>query len=344
MKPIDLRSDTVTLPTSSMREAIFRADLGDDVFGEDQPTRELEETAARLTGTEAALLVSSGTMGNLVCLLTHGTRGDEIILGDQAHIFYYEVGGISALGGMIPHTVPNQPDGTIRLDDIVHAIRDDNIHFPKTRLMCLENTHNRCNGSPLTPAYTASVTAFARNHGLKVHLDGARIFNAAVALGVPVTDLTAGCDSVCFCLSKGLSAPVGSLVCGSRDFIDRARKIRKMLGGGMRQCGIISAAGIVAIEEMTQRLGEDHENARLLAGGIARIPGLSVDPESVRTNIVFFDLVSETMQVDAFETELERRHIRMLRLGPSHFRAVTHYGITSDDIVTAIHVLEEIMT
>jgi len=344
MKIVDLRSDTVTLPTPAMRDAIHTADLGDDVFGEDPLTNDLEEKGARLMGKEAALLLSSGTMGNLVSLLTHCNRGDEVILGDQAHIFYYEAGGMSALGGILPYTVINQPDGTIDIDDIKSAIRDDNIHFPRTRLICLENTHNRCNGVPLTPEYTASVIKLARDYGLKTHLDGARIFNAAVALDVPVTELTRGFDSVSFCLSKGLAAPIGSLICGSRDFIREARRMRKTLGGGMLQTGIIAAAGIVAIEEMTTRLSEDHENARLLANGIALIPGLSINPESVRTNIVFFDLVSDTVQDDYLDAELERRRIRLLRLGPSHFRAVTHYGISAEDIETTIHTLGNIMS
>ncbi|NQU03266.1 MAG: low-specificity L-threonine aldolase [Syntrophaceae bacterium] len=343
MKTIDLRSDTVTLPTQAMRDAIYNAAFGDDVFGEDPSTNRLEEMAARSMGKESALLVSSGTMGNLISLLTHCSRGDEIILGDQAHIFYYEVGGMSALGGILPHTVKNQPDGTMNLDDIEAAIRGDNIHFPRTRLICLENTHNRCNGVPLTPEYTASVIKLAGKSGLKVHLDGARIFNAAVALDVPVTELTRGFDSVSFCLSKGLSAPIGSLVCGSCDFISEARRIRKTLGGGMRQTGVIAAAGIIAVEEMTKRLSEDHKNARILAEGMAKIPGLHVDPESVRTNIVFFDLVSDRVQDVTLETELENRRIRLLKLGSSHFRAVTHCGISAGDIETTLQALKEIM-
>ena len=219
MKTIDLRSDTVTLPTPAMREAIFRAELGDDVFGEDPTTNRLEKMAAQRMGKEAALMVASGTMANLVCVLTHCGRGQEAILGDQSHTFLYEAGGVAALGGVHPHTVVNQPDGTMRLEEITAAVRGDNVHFPRTRLICLENTHNRCNGSALTPQYTEAVASLARDRGLRVHLDGARIFNAAVALNVPVTELTRHTDSVSFCLSKGLSAPVGSLVCGSAEFI-----------------------------------------------------------------------------------------------------------------------------
>ena len=236
---------------------------------------------------EAGLLVVSGTMGNITSVLTHCARGEEVILGDCAHIFLNEAGGMSALGGIFPHTIPNQPDGTLRLDAIEAAIRADNIHFPRTRLICLENTHNRCYGAPLTPEYTAAVVALAKRRGLSVHLDGARIFNAAVALGVDCRELTRGVDSVNVCLSKGLAAPVGSVICGSRDFIARARRTRKMLGGGMRQAGIIAAAGIVALETMIDRLAEDHANARRLAEGIAAIRGLATDPARVQTNILY---------------------------------------------------------
>ncbi|PIV05099.1 MAG: threonine aldolase, partial [Syntrophobacterales bacterium CG03_land_8_20_14_0_80_58_14] len=254
MALIDLRSDTVTLPTQAMREAIFHADLGDDVFAEDPTINRLEAMMAERLGMEAALLVVSGTMGNITCALAHCARGEEAILGDRSHIFLNEAGGMSALGGIFPHTIPNLPDGTMRLDRIEAAIRSENIHFPRTRLICLENTHNRCYGAALTPDYTAAVVALASRHGIAVHLDGARIFNAAVALGVDVRELTRGIDSVNVCLSKGLAAPVGSVICGSREFIARARRTRKMLGGGMRQAGIIAAAGIVALKEMVERL------------------------------------------------------------------------------------------
>ncbi len=238
MKTIDLRSDTVTLPTAAMREAICSAELGDDVFGEDPTTIRLEKMAAERMGKEAAMLVASGTMGNLVCVLSHCGRGDEVILGDQSHTFVYEAGGISALGGIHTHTLVNRPDGTLRLEDIKAAIRADNVHFPRTRLICLENTHNRCGGAVLTPGYMQQVASLAHSQGLLLHLDGARIFNAAVALEVDVKELTRHVDSVSFCLSKGLSAPVGSVICGSAEFIAEARRNRKAVGGGMRQCGI----------------------------------------------------------------------------------------------------------
>ncbi|CAB5117765.1 Low-specificity L-threonine aldolase (EC [Olavius algarvensis associated proteobacterium Delta 3] len=235
MGQVDLRSDTVTQPTPGMRRAMAEARVGDDVFGEDPTVIELEEMAAGRTGKEASLLVASGTMANLVCQLSHCQRGDEMILGDQSHMFYYEQGGSSALGGIHPHTVPNQPDGRLSEEAVENAVRADDVHFPVTRLIALENTHNRCSGSPLSPEYTHAVGEIARRNGLALHIDGARIFNAAISLGVPVRDLTADADSVSFCLSKGLCAPVGSLVCGSREFVNRARRIRKVLGGGMRQ-------------------------------------------------------------------------------------------------------------
>lgn len=343
MKTIDLRSDTVTLPTPAMRQAVYDAELGDDVFGEDPTTIRLEEMAAQRMGKEAALLVASGTMANLVCALTHCRRGEEAILGDQSHTFLYEAGGISALGGIHPHTVPNQPDGTMRLEDIAAAIRGPNVHFPRSRLICLENTHNRCYGSALTPEYTQTVADLARERGLRVHLDAARIFNAAVALGLDAAVLTRDVDSVSFCLSKGLSAPVGSLVCGSSEFIAEARRNRKALGGGMRQCGIIAAAGITALEQMVDRLAEDHENARHLAEGIARIEGLSIDLERVQTDIVYFGLADEQFDGGILVARLAGRGVKILQVGSARFRAVTHYGISAEDIESALTVLSETM-
>ena len=341
MKTIDLRSDTVTLPTAAMREAICNAELGDDVFEEDPTTIRLEEMAAERMGKEAAMLVASGTMGNLVCVLSHCNRGDEVILGDQSHTFLYEGGGIAALGGVHPHTIANQPDGTLRLEDIAGAIRADNVHFPRSRLISLENTHNRCGGAPLTGDYTEQVATLAHDHGLLLHLDGARIFNAAVALGLDVKELTRHVDSISFCLSKGLSAPVGSLICGSKEFVAEARRNRKALGGGMRQCGIIAAAGIEALENMTERLSEDHDNARRLAQGIAEIPGLSIEPERVQTNIVFFDLIDETLSAEQLVVKLADKGVKILQLGPTRLRAVTHYGISAEDIDLTLTALSQ---
>lgn len=343
MPIIDLRSDTVTLPTPAMREAVFRAEVGDDVFKEDPTINRLERMAAERVGKEAALLVASGTMGNIVSVLTHCARGEEAILGDSSHVFLNEAGGMSALGGIFPHTIPNRTDGTMAVEQIEAAIRADNIHFPKTRLICLENTHNRCYGAPLTPEYTDAVAALAKRHGLLLHLDGARIFNAAAALGVDVRELTRGCDSLNVCLSKGLAAPVGSLVCGSRDFIARARRIRKMLGGGMRQAGIIAAAGIVALEEMVDRLVEDHANARRLAEGIAIIPGLATEPDRVKTNILYVDLFDQRFTDEEFMARLEKKGLRLSHPGPARFRMLTHYGIGKAEIDMALVALNEVM-
>jgi threonine aldolase len=344
MASIDLRSDTVTLPSAAMREAIFSAEVGDDVFGEDPTVNRLEKMAAERMGKEGGLFVASGTMANSVCVLTHCRRGEEVILGDKSHTFVNEAGAMSALGGIHPHTVANQPDGTMRPEDIEAAIRGSSVHFPRTQLICLENTHNMCSGAALSAEYTESVVELAKRHGLLVHLDGARIFNAAIALGVDAEELTRGVDSVAFCFSKGLSAPVGSVVCGSGDFIAEARRTRKLLGGGMRQAGVIAAAGIVALEEMVERLAEDHVNARRLAEGISQIDGLSIDVGAVQTNIIYFDLVSGRVSAEEFLRRLEQKGIKLLRTGgPARFRMVTHYGIGAEDIEVALAGLREVM-
>ena len=338
MKRIDLRSDTITLPTKEMFDAIDRADLGDDVFQEDPTVNCLEELAAKRFNKEAALFIPSGTMANLIAVLSHCQRGDEVILGDQAHTFLYEAGGISAFGGVHSRQVVNQSDGTISLDDIKHAIRKEDVHFPPTRLICLENTHNRCFGMPLSSDYIGSVANIAKNNSIFVHVDGARIFNASVSLGVNVTKLTDAIDSVSFCLSKGLSAPAGSLLCGSEDFIFRARKNRKALGGGMRQAGILAAAGIVALETMTDRIAEDHQNAKALAEGISGINGIVIDLDKVQTNIIYFSLDHSKIESSYFLNKMVEKNIHFFELGPSWFRLVTHTGISKDDLR---HVVEE---
>ena len=341
MKIIDLRSDTVTRPTPEMREAMYRAEVGDDVFGDDPTVNRLEEVAAERLDKEAALFVASGTMGNLVALLTHCGRGDEVIVGDRSHTYLFEQGGMAALGGITPRPIPNQPDGTLRCEEIESAIRDDNVHYPRTRLICLENTHNMCNGTPLTADYTAHVARLARQHSLALHLDGARIFNAAVALEVDVKTLVRDVDSVMFCLSKGLCAPVGSLLCGSADFIAEARRARKVVGGGMRQAGILAAAGLVALEQMTERLADDHRRAKRLAEGIAEIPAFEVTP--VHSNIVYFQLSEEARQrPEEITAGLEARGIWLLGRELGRFRAVTHYWISDEDIETTIAAMREI--
>jgi threonine aldolase len=339
---IDLRSDTVTLPTAAMRAAMAEAEVGDDVYGEDPTANRLQELAAEQVGKEAGLFVVSGTMGNLTALLSHCGRGDEVILGSRSHTFLYEAGGSASLGSIHHYAIPNQPDGTLDLDEIQAAIRPDNVHAPRTRLICLENTHNRCGGAVLTPEYTDAVGELAHKSGLQVHLDGARVFNAATALGIDVRDLTRGVDSVSFCLSKGLSAPVGAVLCGDASFIREAHRWRKAVGGGMRQCGILAAAGIVALEQMVDRLAEDHANARRLAQGIADLPGLVIDPETVQTDIVIFGVVSNRFSASQWVAALLEQGIQMSAIGPAQIRAVTHYGITDADIETTLGAMKVI--
>ncbi len=340
---IDLRSDTVTLPTPAMREAMARAELGDDVFGEDPTVNRLEALAAERLGKEAALFVPSGTMANLVSLLTHCGRGDEAIMGDQAHTFLYEAGGSAVLGGIHPRPLMNRPDGTLDIGQIEAAIRPDNVHFPRTRLICLENTHNRCGGAALPPDYLASVQELARRHGLAVHMDGARLFNAATALRLEARELAKYADSVSFCLSKGLSAPVGSLVCGTADFIRKARRSRKVVGGGMRQAGVLAAAGIVALNEMVSRLQEDHENAHNLAEGIRALPGLRLTYPA-RSNIVIFDITNPDLDAETLLDQWRADDILMLNIAPQRIRAVTHYGISATDIETTRQALARSLT
>ncbi len=332
MKAVDLRSDTVTRPTEKMRQAMAAAQVGDDVFGEDPTVRRLEEKAAQVTGKQAALFVASGTMANLVCQLVHCGRGDEIILGDQSHVFFYEQGGSAAVGGIHHRTVPNLPDGTMDLEVVAGAVRPDDVHFPRSRLVIVENTHNRCCGMPIEAAYMARLRKLADQYGLAVHVDGARIFNAAIALGTTVEVLVKHADSVSFCLSKGLSAPAGSLVCGTTDFIARARRARKVLGGGMRQVGVLAAAGLVALEEMVGRLEQDHANARRLAETLATIDGLSVDLERVRTNIVYVNIDRRKGPASRFVDLLASHGVLVFATAADQIRAVTHHPLEASDI------------
>jgi len=328
MNTVDLRSDTVTPPTPEMREAMYRAAVGDDVFGDDPTANRLQRMAATMTGHEAALFVPSGTMGNLVGILSHCGRGDEAILGARSHSVLYEGGGISALGGVHSRQVKEQLDGSLALSDLEPLIRDSDEHYPVSRLIGIENTHNRCGGTCQTPDYVRSLAKFAHARGLVVHMDGARVFNAAAALGVDVKELTASVDSVTFCLSKGLCAPIGSLLCGSEEFIYKARRLRKHLGGGMRQVGVVAAAGIVALEKMTVRLGEDHARARNLAQGLSVIPGIQLDPGSPATNMIYFN-VSNYPEWNAIEMErrLQERGILIHSVDERRIRLVTHYWI-----------------
>lgn len=340
---IDLRSDTVTQPTEAMRQAMAAAEVGDDVYGEDPTVNRLEEMVAELLGKEAAVFVASGTMGNLVSVLSHCGRGDEMILGNWAHIFRSEQGGAAALGGVHPHTVPNETDGTLDLAKVEAAIRRDDEHEPGTRLICLENTHNFCGGRVLPVTYMDEAGELAHRHGLKLHVDGARLWNAAVALNVSPARLVQAADSVSVCLSKGLAAPVGSVVAGDAAFIRRARRNRKVLGGSMRQAGVIAAAGVVAITEMVERLADDHANAKRLAEGLAQIPGIEIDPSTVETNILFFNLVREDITPEAFAAGLRERGILMSARGSRRMRAVLHYQVTREDVERVLEAMAAVM-
>ncbi len=340
MNIIDLRSDTVTLPSPGMRQAMANAELGDDVFGEDPTVNHLQEIAAETLGKEAALLVTSGTQGNLTAMLTHCRRGDEVVLGKLSHSVIFEVGGASALGGLIMRTVRNDSNGRLDLGEVRAAIRPPDDHFARAGLICLENTHNLCGGAVLNEEDLSAVRDLADRYGLPVHMDGARLFNAAVALGVPVSRLAAFTDSVTFCLSKGLGCPIGSVLCASKEFITEARRYRKMLGGGMRQAGVIAAAGIYALENMVERLAGDHENARVAAAGLAEIPGIQLAP-APQTNLVYFTVDGWTL------TDLVRR------LGEAgvlcfdeggRIRWVTHFGIERGDVEEAVSRLHSVMT
>ena len=339
MRTIDLRSDTVTLPTPAMRRAIAEAPLGDDVYGEDPTINRLEALAAERVGKEAALLVVSGTMGNLCGILAHCGRGEEAIVGDELHIYHYEAGGPSTLGGVVFHIAPTLASGELPLEALANSIRDtEDPHEAITRLICLENTHNRCGGVVLSLEYMRSVHAFAQQRGLCVHLDGARVFNAAVALGVDVHEITRQVDTVQFCLSKGLAAPVGSILAGDSAFIARARRIRKLVGGGMRQAGIIAAAGIVALDEMIDRLAEDHDNARMLAEGLASFPQIAIDLATVQSDIVIFKLREGHGTPEALAQALGERGVLVGGIGRGYLRAVTHYGIDASDIEEALEI------
>jgi len=325
-----------------MRKAMAEAEVGDDVFSEDPTVNRLEKIAADRMGKEAAVFVPTGTMGNLISVLSHCNRGDEVLLGDQSHIFLNEVGGIAALGGIHPHIISNESDGTLNLGTVEKKIRASDLHYPPTRLIALENTHNYCMGSPIQTGYMQQVGNLAKRYNLQIHVDGARIFNAAAALEVDIKDVVREADSVMFCLSKGLSAPVGSLVCGNKKFINRARKWRKMVGGGMRQSGHLAAAGIIALNELVDKLKKDHFNAQVLAQGLARLNGIVLDPELIKTNIIFFSLKHPTLNPETFLEKLETQGIKILAIQPGVFRAVLHREISESQIERVIRVSEEL--
>jgi len=343
MEYIDLRSDTVTKPTPEMREAMAEAEVGDDVYMDDPTVNKLQEKAAEMLGKEDSLFVPSGTMGNLLALLVHCQRGDEVIVGDKSHIYLNEAGGMSALGGIHPHPVTNQVDGTLLLDDILASIQTEDVHHTITRLICLENTQNVCGGVVLPVEYIQAVGKIARENSLYLHIDGARIFNAAAALNVPVKDLVEPADSVMFCLSKGLAAPVGSMLVGTKKFINRARHLRKMLGGGMRQAGVLAAAGLISLEKMSTRLGQDHARAKSLFEGLKQVKGLKLDA-SPSSNMVYFDLLDEVkLSVNQIVDEMKKRGVLVDWAGPRRFRLVTHYWVDDAGVANTLEALAEVL-
>jgi threonine aldolase len=343
-KMIELRSDTFTLPTPAMRRAMADAEVGDDQYGEDPTVNRLERRSAEIVGKESAVYVASGMLGNLCGVLSQTERGDEVILGDLAHIYQNEMGASFVLGSIQPRLVPNR-NGVPALEDIEAAIRPAGM-YPRTSLVCLENTHNNCGGSVITVDETKAVADLAHRRGLRVHLDGARIFNAAVALNVDPRDLCAPVDTVQFCFSKGLAAPVGSILCGSAETVGKARRVRKLLGGAMRQAGVIAAAALVGLEEMRGRLGEDHRNAKILAKGLAEIRGIRIDAERVVTNIVSFEVDPAWMDAGAFAKACAEQGLRISRyLGNSpRLRAVTHHGVETKDIEDALTVVAAVLS
>ena len=344
MRTIELRSDTFTMPTPAMRRAMADAEVGDDQYGEDPTVNRLEKRAADIVGKDAGVYVASGMLGNLCGVLSQTERGDEVILGDLAHIYQNEMGASFVLGSIQPRLVPNR-DGCPALEDVEAAIRPQGM-FPRTSVVCLENSHNNCGGTVLTVAQTRAVAELAHRRGLRVHLDGARIFNAAVALGVDAKELCAPVDTVQFCFSKGLSAPVGSILCGTAETVAKARRVRKLLGGAMRQAGVIAAAALVGLEEMRDRLAEDHRNAKTLAQGLAGVGGVRIDAERVVTNIVSFEIAPDWMDTGAFTKACAERGLRLSRyLGNSpRLRAVTHYGIERSDIDDALAIVDAVLS
>lgn len=338
---VDLRSDTVTQPTAEMREAMRNAVVGDDYYGEDPTVAALEELAAAKLGMEAGLFVTSGTMGNLVSILTHTRRGDAIILEAEAHVYRCETAHLAAVAGVMPKRVKGNR-GILDPRDIEEAIFAEGVLYPRTSLLCVENTHNAAGGTCVTPGHMSALRKVANDHGMAIHVDGARIFSAAVALGVDPTELAKDADSLTFCLSKNLACPFGSLIVAKREFIKGARKNRQMVGGGMRQAGIMAAAGVVALQTMIDRLAEDHDNARVLAEGLLQL-GLEIDMEAVQTNMVFFQVPSEMMDAKKFVQNVGKSGVRVNPPVGRRVRMVTHYGITREDIEYTIQAVKEVI-
>lgn len=342
---IEMRSDTFTLPTQEMLSAMTQAALGDDVYGEDPTANRLEELAATIVGKPAACLMPSGTMANLAALLVHVPRGGKVLVGNESDIYLYEAGGASVCGGIVYEPIPTRPDGVLALDDLTAALPPDpdDPQFALPGLICVENTHNRMGGRVLSETYLAQLKGFAAGHGVPVHMDGARIFNAAVAQGVPAKQIAAHADSIQFCLSKGLSAPIGSILAGETGFIDRARRVRKMLGGGMRQAGVFAAAGLVALTSMVDRLAEDHELAAKLAAGLAEVEGIDIDASSVTTNIILFRVTANGLDDNSFLHAARQRGLAMSEFGHGRIRAVTHRGLSSADISAAVAIVADVV-
>ena len=340
---IDLRSDTVTLPSKEMKQFLFDSPLGDDVYGEDPSVNLLEKKVSDLFGKEDALFVPSGTMANLISVLAHCNRGDEVILGDKSHIFLYEAGGISAFGGIHSYQLKNHDNGTINITDIQNSIRRDDSHYPISKLLCLENTHNGCYGSPVDTKYFTEIKNIINKHNIKLHIDGARIFNASIALNTPLHELTKEADSISCCLSKGLSCPVGSLIVGSKDFIHKAHRLRKSLGGGMRQAGLLAAAGIYALDNIYPKLNIDHENAKIMAEGLSSIKELSMDASKVKTNLIFFYLENSNLSDEQFINKLLENNIKLDAKGNRKFRIATHTNFKKNDIDFVVETIQSMV-
>ena len=341
---IDLRSDTVTLPSKKMMENLMNSSFGDDVYQEDPCVNNLENEVAKLFGKEKALFVTSGTMANLVSVLTHCQRGDEILLGDKSHIFKYEVGGISSFGGIHSHQIKNNDNGTMDIENIRNNIRNEtDIHFPKTKLLCLENTHNLCFGAPIKNDYTASVKNILDKNNIKLHIDGARIFNASIALKASLKELAKHADSLSCCLSKGLGAPAGSLIVANEKFIYQARKLRKALGGGMRQVGVLASCGHFAIDNMIERLQTDHNNAQNLANELSNIEEIDINLKKIHTNLIFFHLNTDKINDEDFLNQLLNYKIKIDYKGNRRFRMVTHCNFKEESISKIITTIKKIL-